>query len=149
MILTKNFYLEEFTRSQTATRRKRQIIPTQDDVCELRLLCETILQPIRSQRGEAIKISSGLRPSWLNEAIGGARNSAHITGRAADFRELNSEVVNTFNWIRKSNIEFDKVILEYGKWIHIQRPKKGKEARRLAYVSEVENGILTYKRVTQ
>ncbi len=46
-------------------------------------LCAAVLDPLRDQLGP-IRITSGYRTSALNEAIGGADKSEHLTGRAAD-----------------------------------------------------------------
>ncbi|NPV63857.1 MAG: S8 family serine peptidase [Methanotrichaceae archaeon] len=44
------------------------------------------LQKIRDRAGSAIIVNSGYRHPALNEAVGGADNSQHIAGRAADIR---------------------------------------------------------------
>jgi len=112
--LTKNFSLSEFTRSATAKARGIDNTPGVSDIRNLQALCSTILQPIRDKwttspvpasppaplpRGEgshlgeigrpegvspAIIVSSGYRCPALNKAIGGATNSDHMYGCAAD-----------------------------------------------------------------
>jgi len=50
----------------------------------LKLLCEA-LEVLREELGgRAVHILSGFRPENYNRAIGGARKSQHIEGRAAD-----------------------------------------------------------------
>ena len=81
--LSENFTLFEFLDSSSAIRLKlhqyqEQI--TEKDVLNLKRLCENILQPLRDYSKEPIIISSGYRSPQLNRAIGGAKQSDHMTG---------------------------------------------------------------------
>lgn len=49
-------------------------------------LVEKVLQPARDELGEAIIITSGYRCYRLNNAVGGAKNSQHLRGEAADIK---------------------------------------------------------------
>ena len=84
--LTPNFTLEEFTSSQTAARRGVDNIPA-DGSDEMKGLLRTakVMERVREILGHPVLISSGYRSPWLNSAIGGARDSAHTHGLAADF----------------------------------------------------------------
>lgn len=44
-----------------------------------------LLQCIREHFGKAVTITSGYRTAAHNAAVGGAKNSQHLLGRAADF----------------------------------------------------------------
>jgi zinc D-Ala-D-Ala carboxypeptidase len=75
-------------------------------------------------------VNSGFRGPKLNKAIGGARNSQHLTGQAADIEipGLDNKVV--FDWI-KDNLDFDQLILEFYKpgipdsgWVHVSWSNK-------------------------
>lgn len=44
----------------------------------------TLLQKIRDHFGKAVTINSGYRCSSHNKEVGGARNSQHLYGKAAD-----------------------------------------------------------------
>ena len=46
--LSKNFYLSELTKSQTAERMSLDNNPSEDEVENLRLLCERVLQPLET-----------------------------------------------------------------------------------------------------
>lgn len=125
MHLSDHFTLEEFTRSQAAARLGREIVPTHAEVENIKALCVTILEPIRSRLGRAIVVTSGLRPEWLNVAIGGARKSAHMTGRAADIQAVGMTPTVFARWIRNQGLPLDKCILEFpdssgGGWVHVQ-----------------------------
>ena len=55
--LSKNFYLSELTKSQTAERMGLDNNPSQDETENLRLLCERVLQPIRDHFDSVVSIS--------------------------------------------------------------------------------------------
>ena len=118
MRLTDHFTLEELTFSEFATRRGIDNRPSDTVLPRLRLLAEG-LERVRALLGVPMRISSGYRCGPLNHAIGGAANSAHVTGLAADF------IAPAFGSPRQvalaiadSAIEFDQVIHE-GRWVHV------------------------------
>lgn len=87
-----NFFLSEYTRSETA--EKRGIINTLDwtnpqhqqiykNICNTARNMEIVRQELHSL---AIKITSGIRLPLLNRAIGGVSDSQHCTGEANDFQ---------------------------------------------------------------
>lgn len=125
MKLTENFSLQEMIKSQTGERKKIDNTPTQEVIDNLKLLCENVLEKVRAHFGRPIMVNSGYRGPKLNKAIGGAKNSQHLTGQAADIEipGLDNKVV--FDWI-KDNLDFDQIILEYYKpgipdsgWVHV------------------------------
>ena len=128
--LSKNFSLKELVNSSTATRLK--IDNTPDDVIEenLRILCQTVLQPVREKYGKTITISSGYRCKALNKAVGGSSTSQHTLGQAADITVGSiAENKKLFDMIVKmikgGEITVGQLINEYGcKWIHISTPYK-------------------------
>lgn len=118
MKLTENFSLQEMTR----TSRQVDNQPNQDEIENLRLLCENVLQPIRDKFG-AVNVTSGYRGVVLNRLVGGSTSSQHCKGMAADFKV--KDMAECFDWI-KDNIEFDQLIDEYNlSWIHISFSKFG------------------------
>ena len=82
MKLSKNFYLSELTKSQTAERMGLDNNPSQDETENLRLLCERVLQPIRDHFDSVVSVSSGFRNTILSEKIGSNRKSQHCLGQA-------------------------------------------------------------------
>ena len=68
--LSKNFMLSEFTRSETARRRKINNDAPEPVIENLRNLCQNVLQPLRDYVGEPITISSGYRCALVNSYVG-------------------------------------------------------------------------------
>ncbi len=119
MRLSLHFELSEFTFSQTAIRKGIDNTPSDVVIENLKLLCTHILEPIRTGLGKPLRVSSGYRSKALNKAIGGAANSQHITGQAADFTVQGMSVEEVYQWIKTSGIVFDQSIFEFGQWLHI------------------------------
>jgi hypothetical protein len=126
MKLTAHFDLSEFTRSESAKREGLDNTPTPEHLENIKIICEKVLEPIRLRFG-SINISSGYRGKLLNHFIGGAVNSDHCVGRAADIDmdDVGTGVTNTeiFNYI-KDNLDYDQLIWEFGDkvkpdWVHV------------------------------
>lgn len=139
--LSRSFYLNEFTRSQTAARMGRIIEPTAAEIENLRRLCITVLQPLRDYTGRVITISSGLRPDWLNEAIGGSPTSQHPKGEAADANAQGMTPFQLCQAAMHAEIHFHQLILEYDQWMHISCAPLGQEARRQVLTMRYVKGM--------
>jgi zinc D-Ala-D-Ala carboxypeptidase len=131
MKLTQHFSLEEMTKSQTASRKGIDNTAPPEVVENLKALCENVLEKIRIHFGKPLSINSGYRGPKLNKAIGGAKNSQHMTGQAADIEMVGMDNKILFCWI-KDNLEFDQLILEYYKpgipdsgWVHVSWNSNG------------------------
>jgi hypothetical protein len=141
MQLSKNFKLNEFTTSQTATRKGIDNTPAAPIIERLRMLANT-LEQVRTLLGDnSIRISSGYRCLNLNRAIGSGDSSAHIQGYAVDFTCPNfgtpKEVANK---IAQSAIKFDQIIYE-GTWIHLSVDPRN---RRDVLTATFKGGKATY-----
>ncbi|MBK6823807.1 MAG: peptidase M15A [Saprospiraceae bacterium] len=122
MKLSENFSLEEMLASETAARMgiSEQYEPSTLIIDNLKSLCQIILQPIREQIQTGIHISSGFRCNRLNTKVGGAKNSMHLFGMAADFIATDKyDVDQLFKFVAKGNLPFDQIIHEFGRWVHI------------------------------
>lgn len=110
--------------------------PTLEVVANLEILCREFLEPIREQFGP-VRVNSGYRSPELNKAIGGAKDSAHKYGCAADLDFLREGVTTTevAKWLRdESGLLFDQTIDEFSStsnWLHlgILRPEHEKLPR--------------------
>ena len=129
MKLSKNFSLEEMCRSNTASVRGLPNVPNAEQVKNLQQLCENVLQPLRDHLGKPVAINSGFRSQAVNMAVGGANNSQHMKGEAADIKCKDYPYAKEiYTWIM-DNLEFDQVILERkGKavWVHVSFRTNGK-----------------------
>lgn len=83
-ILTPHFTLEELCQSDYAVRHGIDNSAPASLHDSLLMLAEG-LERVRLVLGYPLRINSGYRCGKLNTAIGGAKNSAHTEGRAADF----------------------------------------------------------------
>ncbi len=130
MNLSPHFTLAEMTVSQEAARRGLDNTPPPDIVEALRRTCLG-LEAVRVRLGCApIIVSSGYRSPAVNAAVGGSKSSQHMTGQAADI------ICPAFGGptevaaaLRDSGIEYDQLILEFGRWVHISfAPKPRRQA---------------------
>lgn len=147
--LTPHFSLEELTQTGTGLQNDPPV-----EVAGNMLRLANLLEEVRKLLGDyPILVNSGYRSERVNRAVGGARNSAHTEGRAADivpFAPLG--VHGAFEAIRRSFLAWDKLILENRVgtntyWIHIQVPRTGERPRREAYIAQVTDTGTAYRRV--
>ena len=117
MNLSPHFSLAELVSSQVATRKGIDNAPAPAIVANLTRLA-ALLELVRALVGAPIAISSGYRSLALNRAVGGAANSAHVLGLAADISTAKLTPKALALLIRQSDIAFDQLIYE-GTWVHI------------------------------
>lgn len=115
----KHFTIQELTKSRTATRLNIDNSPSSTAIDNLHRLVVQTLDPARQMLGMPIFVNSGYRSPQLNKAVGGAKNSYHLQGRAADIttgnRDDNRRLYNIL-----SNLSYTELIWEQnGAWIHI------------------------------
>lgn len=128
---SKNFPRWEMLKSQAAVRLGINNEPTEEHEENLHALAVNVLQKVRDHFG-IVSVSSGYRSPELNKAIGGAENSQHSKGEAADIEVQNPRVSNweLARWIQL-NCEFDQLILEYpgenpkDGWVHVSYKRNG------------------------
>ena len=131
LIDTEYFKSWEITNSTKAKENNIDNTPTEDEI--INNLNHTLqrLNTIREGDGKPIIISSGYRCPELNELVGGAKDSKHLTGLAVDLKwdkDLVEYIID--------NCSFDKLIREKSgnvKWIHIQFRKDISTERNLIY----------------
>jgi zinc D-Ala-D-Ala carboxypeptidase len=125
MNLTKNFTLEEMTKSETALRHDIENTPNEQEISAMKLLAEKVLQPVRDHFGKGVKVNSGFRNQDVNQKVGGSRNSDHTRGQACDIEIPGIPNAELAEWI-KDNLEFNQLILEFytpgvpdSGWVHV------------------------------
>ena len=109
MQLSKHFKLEEFEKSQTATRKGIKNKAGSGEIKNLTDLCYEILEPVRAKFDKPITITSGYRSPELCEAIGSKPTSQHTTGNATDFEIAGVSNLQVALWIQ-NNCDFDQLI---------------------------------------
>lgn len=145
MNLTEHFTLEEFCSSQVAARMGRTIEPLDSDIRNLTRLCLTVLEPLRAALGRPLIITSGLRPQWLNETIGGSKSSAHMDGRAADVQVHGLSPLDVCQKVGELRLPVDQCILEFGAWCHVGIAPADALPRNQYLTARVLNGRTTYE----
>lgn len=108
--LSDNFTLDEFTRSDTASRLGIINEPGEKELSALRVLVSRTIQPLRDALGVAIHVNSGYRCPRLNKVVGGVPTSQHQKGEAADL-SINGKASDILEALENNNIPFDQAIL--------------------------------------
>ena len=149
MRLSKNFTLNEFTKSQTALRQGIDNTPEGEHLEAAKALFENVVQPIRENFGPTV-INSGYRGPELNEAVGGSSKSQHCKGEAVDIECPGVPNADIAQWI-VDNLDFDQVILEFytpgipdSGWVHVSYRADG-ENRKSILTAMKEDGKTVYK----
>ena len=117
--LSEHFTLEEGTASETAAKLG---ISNQPDAKQLEnmKIAAAGMEQIRALLGKPIKVNSWLRLPAVNVAVGGSAKSAHMDGWAIDFTCAGVGVpLEVAKKIAASDIAYDQMIHEYGRWVHI------------------------------
>ena len=120
MQLSANFSLEELIASETAVRAGIDNAPPAVVVANLRVLAAGLELVRAALGGRPIHINSGFRSAALNAAIGGAKNSMHMRGLAADILcPQFGTPLEVCRAIVVAKVPTDQVIHEFGKWCHV------------------------------
>ena len=144
MYLTDHFSTEELCHSNTAIRLGLSNTPNQVQLTNLKTLAEG-LEHVRSKLGGLpIIISSGFRSMDVNRAVGSKDTSFHTFGLAADFIcPRYGSVDDVFHAVVSSSIEYDQLIKEFDRWIHIGFPKGTDKPRRQSLIID-KTGVKAY-----
>ncbi|HET7155705.1 MAG TPA: D-Ala-D-Ala carboxypeptidase family metallohydrolase [Hyphomicrobiaceae bacterium] len=143
MKLTPHFTLEEFTASETATRRgidntlPAALRQTAVDTCEMMERIRTQLERLAG-REIPIVVTSGYRSPALNAAIGSAPGSDHPRAMAVDFKApafgTPFEVASALAPL-VSEIGIGQLIHEFGSWVHVSTRRPAKDVNRIITIS--------------
>ena len=114
-----NFSVSELTKSTNAIKAGIDNTPNIEQIDNLLNLIFYCLQPIRDKLKKPMIITSGFRNSQVNFLAGGKANSQHLEGKAADFVVKGMTPKQIIDFIVKSGVEYDQLINEYNKWVHI------------------------------
>ena len=146
--LSENFSLQEFTKSQTATRKGLDNTPSEEHLASAKELFANVVQKVRDNFGVTV-INSGYRGPALNEAVGGSSKSQHCKGEAVDIECPGTSNYTVAKWIEE-NTDFDQLILEFytpgepnSGWVHVSYIESGNRKQSLTAMKE--NGKTVYK----
>lgn len=149
MQLSEHFTLLEFTHSDTAKALGIDNTPSAWHIKNMQHLCIRLLEPLRLYLHEAICISSGFRCPALNKAVGGAKNSQHQYGEAADIRipmknnRQDMELAQAMILFFLDHCRFDQLIWEHNRqhyyWLHISLCQDDSKNRQM-YVPQLLKG---------
>ena len=150
MQLSPHFKLNEFTKSDTAIRKRIDNTPGAVHAKNLQKVCEKILEPVRNHFQKPVRINSGYRGPALNSAVGGSSKSQHCNGEAVDFEIDGLANPELAKWVSE-NCEFDQIILEFynpkegpnSGWVHASYSEGKNRKQKLTAVTE--NGKTVYK----
>lgn len=130
MQLSKHFSYEEMTRTQVRAPNDPGPVETE----ALKKLLAFIMEPAREMVGP-IWITSGYRSWNVNARIGGASQSQHCRGEAADWVPMEMGLKEAFRKIMQSEIPYDQLIFEVPNglqrgWIHTSYNTRAPRQRR-------------------
>ena len=128
----KNFKLSEFFVSSTADKNGIKNEPSLDERAtverNINLLVDNVLDPIRDKFCAPVIITSGYRCSQVNKLVGGANNSQHMSGCAADFH------IKGFTYLMMRQVFLNIYdTMEFDQLIYYR-------SKNIIHVSYVENG---------
>lgn len=160
--LSPHFTLRELCESRTAEEHGIANVPSEQEIENLRRLCQGTLEPLREALQLPVVITSGFRTKALNDKLAhSSERSQHMQGCAADFyvssagsivqgskvqgrREL---LIKAFREILQNpKIDFDQLIL-YPNFIHVSYVSK--ERNRHNILKARSDGKLGYGRLTR
>ena len=118
-----NFTISELIKSDTAVKNNINNMPDIKSLDNLLNLIFYCLQPLRDKLGKPIIITSGYRCEKVNTLVKGKNNSQHLKGQAADFKVAGMTITQIIDFVKKSGIEYDQLINEYDRYVHISYVK--------------------------
>lgn len=115
--------MSELIHSETAISHNINNMPDINSLDNMLDLIHYVLNPIRERIKKPMIITSGYRCKKVNELVGGKDTSQHLKGQAVDFVIEGMKPSEIVNFIRNMYIEYDQLINEYDKWVHISYNK--------------------------
>lgn len=131
--------MKYFKVNEFVCRCCRQLL--EEEMENIEALAERALDPVREKFGRPIKVNSGYRCPKHNAKVGGARNSQHMAGEAADIAAEMKGYANMTEW-KEANREIARLIIKNGKfdqlilenvgendllpqWVHVSYKSRG------------------------
>lgn len=137
--ISKNFSYQEFEVTDNKRFKEENIIKDFEVRDNIKSLVLNILQPLRDSYGKPLAINSGYRCDKLNNMLGGAKNSQHLYGMAADICPFsrnricsNEEILGIANLVLYLGLDFDQMGI-YNNFIHLSYNKEGNNRGQIFY----------------
>ena len=139
--ITPHFTLEEATYSDTAVRRDIPNKPTPAVWANMQAAA-LHLEKVRDITGP-LHVNSWYRQPLVNQLVGGAKDSAHMTGFAIDCTSTDYTPYELCKMVIDSGIKFDQIILEFNRWMHISfDPKMRQQVLSIFKPGMYQNGLI-------
>jgi zinc D-Ala-D-Ala carboxypeptidase len=119
---TSFFTLELMTFSNTAKAEGIDNQPPPAEVESPQALCTAVLDPLREEVGQPIKVTSGYRGPALNRRVEGAAKSQHLVGQAAATQSPGMAVIELFKTVIRLGLPYDQTIYDVNgasKWVYV------------------------------
>lgn len=117
-----NFSISELVKSDIARQNNIDNTPNIEQCDNLLNLIFYCLQPIRDKIKKPIIITSGFRSPKVNFFCGGAINSNHLIGCAADIIPAGNNFQEVYDYVI-NNLDYDECFIEKNnkgvRWLHI------------------------------
>lgn len=119
--VTPHFTWREMLRSEAAVRHGLSNLPDSPEIYDNIKRVAGVLELVRAHFDKPILVTSCFRSYVVNHAVGGARDSAHLNGLAADHVVEGIPNIDVCRAIPSIFPDFDQVIYEFGPagWIHL------------------------------
>lgn len=130
--LAEHFKLDEFIYSATAVELGLDNALPPEVMPAIRNLTVRLLEPLRIYHRQPMYIMSGYRSEELNRLVGGAPNSQHMRGEAADIYTIDR--YRLLEDLVASRLNFDQAILYRTRGIvHLSLKRHGVNRRQILF----------------
>lgn len=135
----KHFTISEMLKSETAIKQRLWNGANLEAEENLRALVDEVLDPLRERYGKPIYVNSGFRCPKLNRLVGGAVNSQHMLGEAADITTGSpKDNLKLARMIEEAG-KFDQLIYEKNspagpQWLHVSWRRNGNNRKRILFM---------------
>ena len=119
--MTPHFTIEELTHTD---HRTLDNTPNETELANIQRLAEFLEAVKTLLGGKPIMVNSAFRSKAVNDAVGSKDTSQHRIGCAADIRVPGMTPDQVVRAIIASDLGFDQVIREFGRWTHISIPNQ-------------------------
>lgn len=131
--LGKYFSWEELTASTKGRELGLDNTPGPQEQAALQALVDNVLDPLHEHVGRPIRVNSAYRSPAINAAVGGARESQHMSGEATDIKVAGLTAIQLAEIIA-ARYPFDELIWyapERGGHVHVSYSERRNRRRTL------------------